>query len=524
MAPLLKKRKIIDSTVSRLPFQNAINSYGKIVKSSGSTSSVKQRGKQLLEPAINIGNVCGGQTGSKKRQREDETDKPSKRERFEEPPKKQQDPRDRVDKAERPVSAVKTKSKVPSNYPAPTTPVKRKEPLQPKSRKQGTPTQGARAILEAFVISNPNEDDQELTGSRVDRSSTLSNGNDDLTALNEAFLKTLSLHLAHHGASSPVEIRQLLPSIERAWPKRRLEAIDIQRVLGVLQYQSGEQGQSSPIIIADYGNGRLCIEYETSTNAPLPMDALRKTFAANLCALRTNQSDSDPADLPLAPILPANPCDTTPRGPSKGAQRLFDIKSLARAAQPSALPTPPPSSAGSSAPSTPTKPPPASRARALLERIRAKEARAATLPAPPGAEELARRSALMRLPEVIPVIDLLAAGKLRAAPAGGAMSSADALAALMGGRSSGLGGGASGGRPPATASFTMAGVAQHVQNSLRNPISREEAERCVRLAASEVVPGWMTIREIGKVVGVIIRGRMGRGEWMGRVEDLLGDT
>ena len=523
MAPLLKKRNIIDSTASRLPFQNAINSYGKITKPSQHFTIVKQHERQLLKPPLHVDPSCSEQPGSKKRRREIEVDTPAKRERLEESPRKQVIPKHKATKLEGPVSPGETESKGPSSLPAPTTPIKRKEPLRPKSRKLGTPTQGARAILEAFVIGDPSDACQRDPNPRVDRPCS-PEGIDGLPALNEAFLKTFSLHLAHHGSSSPAELRQLLPSIERVWQRRRVEAVDVRRVLGVLQYRSSRQEHSPSLNIADYGNGKLCIEYETSTNAPLPVDVLRKTFAANFDELRPKRSDASLADLPLAPIVPANPSDTTSRGPSKGAQRLFDIKSLARAAQPSELPTPPSSAAGCSTPSTPTKSQPASRASALLERIRAKEAHAATLPAPPSAEATARRSALMRMQEVIPVIDLLAAGKLQSAPAGAAMSSANALAALMGGRSGGLDGAASGGCTPATASFTMASMTQHVQNSLRNPISGEEAERCVRLAASEVVAGWMTIREIGKVVGVVVRGRIGRGAWTARVEDLLGEA
>ncbi len=64
----------------------------------------------------------------------------------------------------------------------------------------------------------------------------------------------------------------------------------------------------------------------------------------------------------------------------------------------------------------------------------------------------------------------------------------------------------------AHASFTMPTVVQHLQMSLRNPIGKEEAIRCVRLLA-EVLPEWVGVREMGKMVGVTIRGLgIGRDE------------
>lgn len=60
-------------------------------------------------------------------------------------------------------------------------------------------------------------------------------------------------------------------------------------------------------------------------------------------------------------------------------------------------------------------------------------------------------------------------------------------------------------------SFTMPTVVQHLQMSLRNPISREEAERCVGLLADEIAPGWVGIREVGKLKGVTVRRVKGLG-------------
>ena len=77
-----------------------------------------------------------------------------------------------------------------------------------------------------------------------------------------------------------------------------------------------------------------------------------------------------------------------------------------------------------------------------------------------------------------------------------------------------------------TFSFTMPTLVQHLQMSLRHPISKDEAVRCVRLLAEEIVPGWVGVREVGKMLGVTIRGAkgFGREEVRGRITEVMGRT
>ena len=71
-------------------------------------------------------------------------------------------------------------------------------------------------------------------------------------------------------------------------------------------------------------------------------------------------------------------------------------------------------------------------------------------------------------------------------------------------------------------SFTMPTLVQNLQMSLRNPVAREEAVRCVWLLA-ELVPEWVGVREVGRLVGVTVRGTgVGRMEVGRRVETALG--
>lgn len=62
-----------------------------------------------------------------------------------------------------------------------------------------------------------------------------------------------------------------------------------------------------------------------------------------------------------------------------------------------------------------------------------------------------------------------------------------------------------------------------MQMSLRNPIGKEEAVKCVRLLA-EVVPEWIGVREVGRLVGVTVRGEgVGRDELRRRIGAEIGE-
>lgn len=62
--------------------------------------------------------------------------------------------------------------------------------------------------------------------------------------------------------------------------------------------------------------------------------------------------------------------------------------------------------------------------------------------------------------------------------------------------------------------------------SLRNPIETEVAVRAVRLLAEEVGPrGWVGVKEVGRILGVTVRGGEtmvgGRGEVRRRVQEAI---
>ncbi|MBE7180846.1 MAG: hypothetical protein INR71_06495, partial [Terriglobus roseus] len=82
---------------------------------------------------------------------------------------------------------------------------------------------------------------------------------EDFRSLNTAFLAALSLHYAHHGTASPMDVRQLTPSMTRMWGKRKVTPADIKRCLVVFE-RAGTGGTTSPFQLFDYGGGRVCIE------------------------------------------------------------------------------------------------------------------------------------------------------------------------------------------------------------------------------------------------------------------------
>lgn len=74
-----------------------------------------------------------------------------------------------------------------------------------------------------------------------------------------------------------------------------------------------------------------------------------------------------------------------------------------------------------------------------------------------------------------------------------------------------------------TFSFTMPTVVQHLQMSLRNPICKDEAMQCVALLAEEVAPGWIGIKDVGKLKGVTVRKGKGmrREEMVRRIREVM---
>lgn len=397
------------------------------------------------------------------------------------------------------------------------------------------PTKGARSFLESFSLksSSPSTRSSSPPLSHPSSPSTSPASSSsssptcewddklpielqDLVDLHSSFLSALSLHYAHYDCLAPVDLRQLNPSVSKIWRKRSVQVEDIQRIIGIAQSaQPKSVSGAGTFSLVDYGHGKVCLENVDDPNSvgqhkrPIEEEALHKLFEKKL---RWQWQEymgqkSDPALVGVflrnLRLLPIAPCDSLAKLTpllAKGQRRLEDLKAGAIKAQKSSF-----SIKSSPIKDVSFKRPKltASRSDSLLSRIRAKELIQSTLPPPPSSAVVEKRSALQRIDEVAPVIGVLTtAGMARKSePVNGLTNAKQRMQ---------------------TQSFTMPTLVQHLQMSLRNPISKEDAARSVRLLA-ELVPEWVGLKEVGNCVGVTIRkgGAIDREVLGKRVEGML---
>jgi hypothetical protein len=105
----------------------------------------------------------------------------------------------------------------------------------------------------------------------------------------------------------------------------------------------------------------------------------------------------------------------------------------------------------------------------LLDRILAKQEAARCGPDAPSAAELQRRAALQRSEEVLGVLSLLCAGK-----------------------------------PGMRVSFSTTTLLQALRSSIRSPISKEEAMKCIEVLAREVAPSYVSMVNMGTISSVVV--------------------
>ncbi|KAI9789108.1 MAG: hypothetical protein M1816_006358 [Peltula sp. TS41687] len=145
----------------------------------------------------------------------------------------------------------------------------------------------------------------------------------------------------------------------------------------------------------------------------------------------------------------------------------------------------------------------ASRGKSLIDRIREKELRRSALPPPPSKTELERKSALDRLPEIVSILTCLCVSSQQNGVAaadesdGTSMVKANKMLSTMelfrAERQE-----RQQRQQQQKISFPLPVLIQHLQNSMRNPMSREEGEQSIRLLAEEVAPDWVGLMTMGK--------------------------
>ncbi|KAG6101819.1 hypothetical protein E4U31_003537 [Claviceps sp. LM219 group G6] len=297
----------------------------------------------------------------------------------------------------------------------------------------------------------------------------------ELVALNTAFLKTITMYIAHNGCSSPIDIDRIAPDISRTWGKRQVSIKHIQRCIAI---QSHKQAPQDPrLIVTHYGLGRFCVEVVPGLDgARIDQERMCRQFEDNLQALCAEQgmnqmTDVDIplarmtlSDLPQAPIqdmgdgLKANPLF------AKGQAALHDLKTGIAAKRQE-------QQQKQIVDKTPLLNPDGTKM-GLLDRIRHKQLAKANEPIPPSGPELQRRAALNRVADVAATISMLSLSNPMASP---------------------------------RQAFTMMAIAAKLKDSLRVPLSNEEAMTCVRLIATEIAPDWLRIVFIGGRENVVIQ-------------------
>ena len=292
----------------------------------------------------------------------------------------------------------------------------------------------------------------------------------DLTQLYASFLSALSLYYSHNGTSSPVNVRALLPLITKSWKKRAVSLVDVQVLLSI--------GAESGFILKDFGRGGICLTKDlprgrASKRAASYVDEvdLNLRFQISLQKDWNQWSNSTAKERPevaayldqiqLAEIAKDESVEKAAPLFARGQQRLADLKASQINAKSEAATS---SEVAAEHMATTTV---QNRGTSLLDRILAKQALTASLPAAPTKHQLERRAALQRVEDIARVLDLLAGVRPRC-------------------------------------SFSMQAVVQQLQQSLRNPISREEVERCLGLMANEITPGYVSIIQSGSVRGVVV--------------------
>jgi len=298
----------------------------------------------------------------------------------------------------------------------------------------------------------------------------------DLAKLHKAFLKTITVHFAHNGINTPVDVRSIAPSIAQAWGKRAVTVEDIRRCIAM---QGHGEESTSPFVISDYGRGKICIEVAPE-NAGKAINEVKlcQQFEANLhslCAKRAHTQAIDEmaddgmeisleglslADLPQAPIADLAHDPRSNPILAKGHRALAELKNgLAARVQ----------ERERKEEFSSTTNPDGSKM-SLLDRIRMKQLVRSQLPHPPSGPELERRAALQRVEDVAATLSMLS---------------------LV--------------NPVPRLAFTMPVLVQKLRDSLRIPVSKEDCAACVRLMTEEVTPEWIKILKIGGKENVVIQ-------------------
>lgn len=309
---------------------------------------------------------------------------------------------------------------------------------------------------------------------------------DELLKLHSAFLKALTLHSAHNGFIAPIDLREFLHAVGQVWRKRRVVVKDLQRLVWIWEQS---QQVKVPFRLANYGLGRVCLEREWTGR--IDEAECQEQFEQTLDLLWEKTLDSIPnlADdeekvaenfVDTLGLSPVHECLTPLTSFRKGQQRLQDLKGGVIRMKTEKLRADSAKDDDSLAPKALLDATP-NRRKSLLDRIKNKELRQSTLPPPPSKDMLVRRAAVERVEDVANVL-----ASLR--PVGYVGSGIKAMLAAQ--------------RKP----FQIPTIVQHVQDSVRNPISPREVEICIEvMARAEIAGNWVNFVTVKAAKMVVLK-------------------
>ena len=525
MPPATKRRRVATTTSPPLTApaaQRGIQSFGKISKSQVRDPEKRVPGKSSTAAH----SKDGSRSETSKKRKFGSICSPTVKEGVERASSLGEQAPTIDDSSSKPVDTTNNSPKA--------TPTRTKNLQKKASPNVETPTKGTRSCLESLALasflpsdsssSSPTTDHETPPSSPASAKSESTQHHEtyplpdelqDLVNLHSSFLTALSLHYAHNGSRTPADLRNLGPGIERAWRKRRVTLDDVRRIMAIGRGEGADGHEiAGTLYLSDYGYGKICVEIaeipdsKRTKRRPINEEALNSVFLRDLeqrwmCYKNDNPTDHSPsnflASLALSPITPCTSLSKIAPLLSKGQRRLEDLKTGAIKAQqkPLSITSANPNSIAQSKTMHTS-----ARSTDLFSRLKAKQLHQSTLPLPPSAEALARKSALQRLHKITPVLQSLVVSSEKHSNDDAAAVGVTPMASPM--------------------SFTMPTLVQHLQMSLRNPIGKEEVIRSIRLL-EEVAPEWVVLKEVGKMHGVTIKGAGLRRDELGkRIESLLG--
>ncbi|KAJ4306131.1 hypothetical protein N0V88_000927 [Collariella sp. IMI 366227] len=388
---------------------------------------------------------------SRKRKAQDDTESASKKLRRE-PQAQPVAPATPVSRKRKNVRFADTENVPPAQSRVPSTPTTSR-----KRQLDSDETSEAGALLERLNLQSPISKRTKTTVHRRAPQNEFDLPREllDLLDLHVAFLKTLSMQYAHSGTTSPVDLRTLYPSVTRTWGKRHVTLDDIQRCPGTPTKSTTTQSKTNaPYFLCDYGRDKICLEFHADAEpGPLREHKLNMDFEANLRTLWLSSGSRQPATIFIGTLPKAaiKPCASLAKVVGYASRNQTTLDSFKRDI---ALKKQQDQAAKEAATAQPITTPSSSSGGklSLLDRIRLKESALAQLPAGASPAELARRAALERAVDVAAVISMLC----------------KATAAGLG-----------------RTSFTMATLMVRLKDSMRVPVSAEDAALCVKLLAEE---------------------------------------